>query len=168
MRRGAERHTCGDDDTITRLAETFGNHDATSAVHHVVEVAGIAGDDAVQAPDDRQPAGGLDDRRQRDDRNLRPFARGAQAGRARGRIGDDCRKLQRFGDLARGKRNGVGAGRFRLGALRIDDIGIIGVLLHGARNGGHGGNRFDRVVAGGGFSRKHDGVRAFEDGGGDV
>ena len=69
------------------------------------------------------------DRRQRDDRHLRALARGAQAGRAGRRIGDDRREFQRLGDLARGERNGVGAGRFRLGALGVDDAGIGWVAL---------------------------------------
>ena len=50
---------------------------AAGALHHVILVVCVLGDDAVDAPCDRQLAARRDVRRQRDDCGLRPFARDA-------------------------------------------------------------------------------------------
>ncbi len=150
------------------LAKPSSIGDAAGAVDHVVEVAGVGRNHAMRAPHDRQAPRGVEHRRQRDDRHLRALARGAQAGRARRRVGDDRRELQRLGDLARGERDRVGAGRLRLGALRVDDAGIVRVALDPLGDAVHHLDRFDRILAGRRFGRQHDGVGAFEDGGRDV
>ena len=77
-------------------------------------------------------------------------------------------EIERLGDLARRVRDRVGAGRLRLGALRVDDraIGRVGLDLLG--DAVHGGDRLDRILPGGGFRRQHHGVGAFEDRGRDV
>ncbi len=67
----AERQAGGDDQPVAGPAETFGADDAAGAVDHVVEIMRVIGDHAMQAPDDRQAASGLDDRRQRQDRHIR-------------------------------------------------------------------------------------------------
>ena len=82
--RRAERHAGDDDDALAGLGETVLEGDAAGAVDHVVLVVRVFGDDAMHAPDHREPPAGGEVRRDRDDRRARPFARDAQAGRARG------------------------------------------------------------------------------------
>ena len=117
--RRAERHAGDDDDALAGLGEAVLEGEAAGALDHVVLVVRVLGDDAVHAPDQRslRPVGEV--RRDRDDRRLRPFARDAQAGRARTGPADDGGEIERLGDLARGGGDGVGAGRLRLGALRV-------------------------------------------------
>ena len=99
---------------------------------------------------------------------LRPLARHAQAGRAGAGPADDGRKIERLGDLARGRGDGVGAGGLGLGVLRLHDR-VVGVLaLHLLGDPVHGGDRLDRKLPGGRFRRQHDGVGAVEDRGRDV
>ena len=69
---------------------------------------------------------------------------------------------------ARRGGDGVGAGRFRLGALGVDDGAIERIALDLLGDAVHGGDRLDRILPGGGFRRQHDRVGAFEDGGRDV
>ena len=74
----AERHAGDDDDALAGLGEAVRERDPAGALHHVVLVVRVLGDDAMHAPDQRQFAPGRDVRRDRDDRRLRPFARDAQ------------------------------------------------------------------------------------------
>ena len=67
-----------------------------------------------------------------------------------------------------GGRDGVGAGRLGLGALRAHDVDVVGVALDLGGDPVHGGDRLDREGAGGRFGRQHHRVAALEDGGGDV
>ena len=62
------------------------------------------------------------------------------------------------GDLARGVRDRVRAGRFRLGALRVDDRAIDRVGLDLLGDAVHRGDRLDRILPGRGFGREHHGV----------
>src|SRR5205085_6582466 len=50
--RRAERHARHDDDALARLGEALAEREAAGALHHVVEIARILGDDAVHAPDE--------------------------------------------------------------------------------------------------------------------
>ena len=84
------------------------------------------------------------------------------------RVADDRGEPERLGDLARRRGDRVGAGRFRLGALRVDDGGEELVLLHRLGDAVHRLDRLDRIFAGRRFGREHDGVGALEDGDGDV
>src|SRR6266576_2529650 len=81
--RRAERDARHDDDALARLGEAFAEGKPAGAVHHVVEIARILGDDAMYAPYDREPSAGRDVWRDRDDRRLWPLACDAQRGRAR-------------------------------------------------------------------------------------
>ena len=80
----------------------------------------------------------------------------------------DRGEVQRLGDLAGGGRDGVGAGRLRLGALGAQDLQVVRVALHLGGDAVHRGDRLDRVGAGRRLRRQHDRVGALEDGGGDV
>ena len=55
----AERHAGDDDHPLAGLGEAFLEGDAAGAVHHVVEIVRVFGDDAMHAPDQRQFAAGL-------------------------------------------------------------------------------------------------------------
>ena len=70
--------------------------------------------------------------------------------------------------MARGVGDGVGAGRLRLGALRVDDVAIERVAFHFLGDAVHGRHRFHRIFAGRRFRRQHHRVGALVDGGGDV
>ena len=74
-------------------------------------------------------------------------------------------EIERLGDLPRRRRDGVGAGRLGLGALRMDDGAVDRVALHLLGDAVHGGDRLDRILPGRRFRRQHDGVGALEDGG---
>ena len=67
--------------------------------HHLVEVVGVGGVDRVDAPGQRQLAGGDHARDQPQDRAVGALARGPQRGGAGGGVGDDHRRLQRVRDL---------------------------------------------------------------------
>src|SRR5690606_27113257 len=93
---------------------------------HVFQIMRIGGHNAMQAPDERQLARGIDDRRQGDNRRTRTLAGSTQAGRAGSGIGDDGRKLQRFRDLACGKRDCVGARRLRrCASMMVESVGSV-------------------------------------------
>ena len=70
--------------------------------------------------------------------------------------------------MARGVGDGVGAGRFRLGALRGDDAAVKRIAFDFLGDAVHGRDRFDRILPGRGFRRQHHRVGAFVDRGGDV
>jgi pimeloyl-ACP methyl ester carboxylesterase len=55
--RGAERHAADHDDALTRSRPPLAMGDAAGAIDHVVDVAGVLGDDAVEAPDQGETAG---------------------------------------------------------------------------------------------------------------
>ena len=80
--RRAKRYTCGNDDTVARITETFRYNDTAGAVDHVVQIVCVASDHAVQTPYNRQTACCLDDRRKSDDRNLWTFTGRTQTGGA--------------------------------------------------------------------------------------
>ena len=122
----------------------------------------------MHAPHDRQPPGGGEIGRDRDHRGLWPLARDPQRGRARKGPAYDGGKIERLGDLACSRRDGVGAGRLRLGALGMDDAAVKRIVLHLLGDAVHGGDRFGRILAGRGFGRQHHGIGALEDRGGDV
>src|SRR6266540_3649625 len=95
--------------------------------------------------------------------SLRPLARDPQRGRARRGPAHDRGEIEGLGDLARGGRDGVGAGRFRIGALGVDDGAIGRIALDFLGDAVHRGDRFDRELPRGGFRRQHHRVGAFED-----
>ena len=128
----------------------------------------VFGDHAMHAPDRGQFAPGGEIRRDRHHRRLRPLARDAQRRRARTGPADDRGQIERLGDLPRGVGDGVADGRLRFGPLRIEHAAIGRIALHFLADAVHRRDRLDRKFAGGGFSRQHDRVGAFIDGGGDV
>ena len=107
----AERHAGDDDDALAGFGETFLEGKPAGALHHVVLIVRILGDDGVDAPDDGQFASGV-------------FAsaksqRSGICGRSRetrkpvepdAGPAHDRRKVERFGHLPRRRRDGVGAG----------------------------------------------------------
>ena len=119
-----------------------------------------------QTSDRRRPVESFG--RDRHDRRARPLAGDPQSGRARAGPADDGGELERLGDLARRRGDGVGAGRLRLGALGMDDGAIDRIALHLLGDAVHGGDRLDRVLPGRRFRRQHDRIGAFEDRGRNV
>jgi hypothetical protein len=75
--RRAQRNAGGDDDAFAGAGKTLVIGNARGAFDHVVEVVGVVGEHAVQAPDERKPARGFERRRQRDDRHFGALAGGA-------------------------------------------------------------------------------------------
>ena len=118
----------------------------------------------MDTPDHRHAADGAHIGRQHNDGLGGPLAGGTDAGGARGRIGDNGGQIERLGDLAGRCRDGVGGGGLRLGLGGADDAAIVGIALNGHGHLVHGGDGFDRILAGGRLGREHDGVGAFEDG----
>ncbi len=138
--------------------------DLAGAFGDIVEIMGVFGFHAMQAPGQGQaPRHGLD-RRQGQDRRFGAFACRAQAGRARFRPAHDGRSLDRMGDIPNGGQDRVGHGRFRRLALGFDDGAIERIAFHRLSNTIHHRDGFDRVGARSGFRRQHDSVGAFEDG----
>ena len=142
--RRAERHAGGDDDPLVGLGEALAERHLAGMVDHVLERVRLGTGDAVKPPDQRQAASRRKDRRERDDRGLRPLARGADGGGARGGVAADRGEVQRLGDLARRRRDGVGAGRLGLGPLGVHDVLVVRVALHLGGDAVHGGDRLDR------------------------
>ena len=107
---------------------------------------------------------------ERQDRHLRPLARGAQRGRARGRVGDDRRGADGVRDLARGGADRVGRACARrrpcVPAWSVGEVERIG--LHAADDAVHHRHRLDRICAGRGLGRQHHRIGAVIDGGRDV
>ena len=86
-------------------------------------------------------------RRQADDRQVRPLARDAQRRRARRRVADDRRQLDRVGDGVRRRRDGVGAGRLRRRRRRVHDGVVARVALHLDGDAVHHLDRLERELA---------------------
>ncbi len=137
----AERHTGGHDDAVARLPKPSSTTIAAGAVDHVVEIVGS--EETTQCrpqTTDRRRAvwmtGG-----ERDDRHF-PDVRARRAGRC---CRTRCNRRLPAGGVfrrsggprARWRR----AGCFRLGALGVDDAGVMRLALDGLGDRGHGVQR---------------------------